>query len=146
MQGLLLIGELMVGSVVLVLLTIVGVVFARRRLIAHGKPLTVCALREPGDRQWQVGLARYGSSALEWFTLWGLSLRPAHRWERSVLDIGSGQQLQPSERPEILIASAWKVDFRYRDESFEIALAQAPYSALRTWVETSPPGQNVYVA
>jgi len=132
MHDLLLIGELLMGSVVLVLLTIVGVVFARRRLIAHGKPLTVCALREPADRQWQVGLARYGSSELE--------------WERSVLDIGSGQQLQPSERPEILIASAWKVDCRYRDESFEIALAQAPYSALRTWVETSPPGQNVYVA
>lgn len=145
MDRLLLTSELLVGGALLVALVMLAAIFTRRRLIAHGKPLTVCALREPADHRWHFGLARYGTSGLEWFTLWGLSLRPARRWDRTVLDIGTGQPLVPSERPEILIPSAWRVDCRYREENFEIALAQAPYTALRSWLEASPPGRNVNV-
>jgi hypothetical protein len=146
MHGLLLTSEVLVGSALFIVLTILGATFARRRLIARGKPLTLCALREPADPRWRFGFARYGTTGLEWFTLWGLSLRPARQWERTVLDIGIGQPLAPSERPEILIASAWSVDCSYREESFEIALAQAPYTALRSWLEAMPPGYNVNVA
>ena len=32
------------------------------------------------------------------------------------------------------------------ETSFEIALAQAPYTALRSWLEAVPPGHNVNVA
>lgn len=146
MYGLLLTSEVLVGGALLIVLTILGATFARRRLIARGKPLTLCALREPADPRWRFGFARYGTTGLEWFTLWGLSLRPARQWERTVLDIGIGQPLAPSERPEILIPSAWRVDCCYRQESFEIALAQAPYTALRSWLEAVPPGHNVNVA
>lgn len=146
MHGLLITGELLVGGCLIIILVVLGTIFTRRRLIARGKPLTVCALREPGDNRWRFGLARYGTTGLEWFTLGGMSLRPARRWERTVLDIGTGQPLVPSERPEILIPSAWKVDCCYGQDSFEIALAQAPYTALRTWLEASPPGHNIYVA
>ena len=145
-MGVLLTSEMLVGGLLFTGLAFLGSVFTRRRLIGRGKSLTVCALREPGDRRWRFGLARYGTTRLEWFTLWGLSLRPARRWERAVLDIGTGQPLVPSERPEILIPSAWSVDCRYRQESFEIALAQARYTALRSWFETRPPGHNVYLA
>ena len=146
MDGLLLTSEVLVGSALFIVLTILGTTFARRRLIARGKPLTLCALREPADPRWRFGFARYGTTGVEWFTLWGLSLRPARQWERTVLDIGTGQLLPPSERPEILIPSAWRVDCCYRQESFEIALAQAPYTALRSWLEAVPPGHNVNVA
>ena len=145
-MGVLLTSEVLVGGLLFTGLAFLGSIFIRRRLIARGKSLTVCALREPGDGRWRFGLARFGSTRLEWFTLWGLSLRPARRWERAVLDIGTGQPLVPSERPEILIPSAWRVDCCYRQESFEIALAQARYTALRSWLETRPPGHNVYVA
>ncbi len=146
MHGLLLTGEgLVVGALVMVL-AVLATTFIRRRLIARGKPLTVCALREPGDKRWRFGLARYGTTGLEWFTLSGLSLRPARRWERAALDIGKGRPLAPSERPEILIPSAWRVDCSYHQENFEIALAQAPYTALRSWLEAAPPGRNAYVA
>lgn len=146
MYGLLLTSEVLVGGALFIVLTILGATFARRRLIAGGEPLTLCALREPADPRWRFGFARYGTTGLEWFTLWGLSLRPARQWERTVLDIGTGQPLAPSERPEILIPSAWRVDCCYRQESFEIALAQAPYTALRSWLEAVPPGHNVNVA
>jgi Protein of unknown function (DUF2550) len=146
MEGLLLTSEILVGGCLLVAALALGAVFVRRRVIARGEPLTVCALREPGDRRWRFGLARYGTTGLEWFTLAGLSVRPARQWDRTMLDIGGGQPLEPGERPEILIPAAMRVDCSYRDVRFEIALARAPYMALRSWLESSPPGRNVNVA
>jgi len=142
----LLTGELLVGGALFVIGAVLGAVFTRRRLIARGNPLTVCALREPGDRRWRFGLARYGPTGLEWFTLAGLSLRPARHWERTLLDIGAGCPLPPGERPEILIPAAMKADCQYRQARFEIALARAPYTALRSWLEAAPPGHNANVA
>ena len=146
MHELLLTGEALVGGTLLIVVLTLGTVFIRRRLIARGNPLTVCALREPGDRRWRFGLARYGPTRLEWFTLLGLSLRPARHWERTMLDISAGHPLAPGERPEILIPAAMKVDCCYRQAHFEIALARAPYTALRSWVEAAPPGHGVNVA
>jgi len=142
----LLTGELLVGGALLIVVLVLGAVFIRRRLIARGNPLTVCALREPGDRRWRFGLARYGLTRLEWFTLAGLSLRPARQWERTLLDISAGQPLAPGERPEILIPAAMKADCSCGQAHFEIALARAPYTALRSWVEAAPPGHGVNVA
>jgi len=138
--------ELLVGGCLLIVLLVLGSIFIRRRVIARGKPLTVCALREPGDNRWRFGLVRYGVTGLEWFTLTGLSLRPARRWERTLLEFGVSRPLEAGERPEILIPEAMRVDCTYRDERFEIALAQDPYTALRSWLEASPPGRNVSVA
>jgi hypothetical protein len=143
---LLLTSEALVGGALFIVAAVMGAIFTRRRLIARGKPLTVCALREPSDHRWRFGLARYGTTGLEWFTLTGLSLRPARRWERGLLDIGAGQPLDPGEKPEILIPSAMKADCSYRQARFEIALAQAPYTALRTWLEAAPPGRGINVA
>jgi hypothetical protein len=144
-HDLLVTSEVLVGGALLIVAVVMGAIFIRRRLIARGKPLTVCALREPGDRRWRFGLARYGTSALEWFTLGGLSLRPARQWERTLLEIEVGQPLEPGERPEILITEAVRVSCRYRQARFEIALARAPYTALRSWLEASPPGHGVNV-
>lgn len=146
MEDLWLTSELLVGGCLLIVLLVLGSIFIRRRVIARGKPLTVCALREPGDNRWRFGLVRYGVTGLEWFTLTGLSLRPARRWERTLLEFGVSRPLEAGERPEILIPEAMRVDCTYRDERFEIALAQDPYTALRSWLEASPPGRNVSVA
>jgi hypothetical protein len=142
---LLLTSEVLLGGCLLIVAAVLGAVFARRRLIARGIPLTVCALREPGER-WRFGLARYGASGLQWFTLAGWSLRPAREWQRELLDIGICQELEPGEQPEILIGSATKVDCRYRQETFELALAKASCTALRSWLEAAPPGHSVNVA
>jgi len=145
-DGLRLTSEWLLVVSLLVLAVALASVFLRRRLIARGKPLTVCALRESGDRRWRFGLARYGSTGVEWYPLEGLSVRPARRWARAQLDIGASESLETGERPEILIPEAMRVPCSCQDVSFEIALAQAPYTALRSWVESSPPGRNVDVA
>jgi hypothetical protein len=137
--------EILVAGALFIIVFLLGAVFVRRRLIARGKPLTVCALREPGDTGWRFGLVRYGATGLEWFKLTGISLRPSRRWDRSRLEFGTSEPLDAGERPEILIAGATRVDCRYRGERFELALAQAPYTALRSWLEASPPGRNVNV-
>ena len=146
MRELLLTSEMLVGGALFIVGAVLGSVFTRRRLIARGKPLMVCALREPGNRGWRFGLARYGSTGLEWFTLLGLSLRPARQWDRGLLNIRASRPLEPGERPEILIPGAMRVECRYRRTPFEIALARAPYAALRSWLEASPPGRGVNVA
>jgi hypothetical protein len=138
--------ELLVGGCLFIVAFVLGSIFVRRRLIARGKPLTVCALRASSESRWRFGLARYGATGLDWFTLTGISLRPAKRWERGLLQFGAGLPMAAGERPEILIAGAIKVDCRYREARFEIALAQAEYTALRSWLEASPPGRNFYVA
>jgi hypothetical protein len=138
--------EWLVGGCLFLVVAVLGAVFLRRRLIARGKPLTVCALRELGDRRWRFGLLRYGTTGLEWFKLAGLSVRPARQWQRTLLDIGAGQPLKSGERPEIMIPAAITLDCHYREARFELVLARAPYTALRSWVEASPPGRNVNVA
>ena len=138
--------ELLVGGCLFIIVLVLGAVFSRRRLIGLGKPLAVCALREGDDGRWRFGLVRYRTTGLDWFTLAGISLRPARRWERSLLDFGAGQPLESGEEPEILIPGAMRVDFRYRGTRFQIALGRASYTALRSWLESSPPGRNVNVA
>jgi hypothetical protein len=138
--------ELLVGGCLVTGVLVLSAVFVRRRLIARGKPLTVCALRESDDGRWRFGLVRYGTTGLEWFTLAGISLRPARRWERTLLEFGAGRPLEPGERPETLIPGATRVDCSYLEARFELALAQASYTALRSWLEASPPGRNVNVA
>ena len=138
--------ELLVGGCLFMVVFVLGSVFIRRRLIARGKPLTVCALREFDDGPWRFGLVRYGTTGLEWFTLAGISLLPARRWERTLLEFGASRPIEAGERPEILIPDALSVDCTYREAHFEIALAQDPYTALRSWLEASPPGRNVNVA
>lgn len=139
-------GAVLVGGCLLIVAFVLSSIFIRRRLIARGKPLTVCALRDPGETRWRFGLVRYRSTGLEWFTLTGIWVRPARRWERNLLQFGAGRPMETGERPEILVDGAIKVDCRYREARFEIALAQAEYTALRSWLEASPPGRNFYVA
>jgi hypothetical protein len=138
--------EVLVGGCLFLIAFVLGAIFVRRRVIARGKPLTVCALRESDDGRWRFGLVRYGTTGLEWFTLLGISLRPARRWDRGLLHFGAGRPLESGERPEVLIPGAMRVDCTYREARFEIALAPGPYTALRSWLEASPPGRNFYVA
>jgi len=146
-DGLRLTSELLVSGALFIVVFVLSAVFLRRRLIARGGPMTVCALREPADGRWRFGLLRYGSTGLEWFKLLGFSVRPARQWERELLDIGTGTPLESGERAEILIPAAVRLDCLYAGEvRFEIALGRAPYTALRSWIEASPPGRNVNVA
>jgi len=64
-SGWLLPSEALVAALIATALVIIGATFARRRTIARGEPLVVCAVRDPGAGRWRVGLARYGATGYD---------------------------------------------------------------------------------
>ncbi len=135
--------EIVAGALILLAVVALTYIFVRRRLLASGAPLMLCALQLHGRSPYRLGLLRFSGSTLEWFTLIGPSPRPARTWERPRLELG------PPGRPATAIAGipeAVTVEGHYDDDTFSMALAPAAYTAMRSWLESSPPGFNVNVA
>lgn len=137
--------ELVVGALLALVLLVAVATYARRRAIARGEPLVVCAVRDVDASRWRLGLARYGQSGLDWFTLAGISIRPARRWARSSLEIGPPRSPARGDRLDIL-PDAVVVTCAADGSRFDLALAPGPHTALRSWVEASPPGEHLHVA
>lgn len=134
-----------VVSMLLILLAL-GLIFVyvRRRAIAGGKPLMVCALLIPGAARWRLGLLRFGPNTMDWFSVAGPSLRPVRSWQRPLLVLGPPEpirQVVPG-LPDTAVA----VPATYSGHTFGLALAPAAYTAMRSWLESAPPGFNVNVA
>ena len=135
--------EIVVGVLVLLVLGALLYIFVRRRLLASGAPLMLCALQAPGRRDFRLGLLRFSGGSLEWYTLVGPSPRPSRQWERPRLELGPPL---PLEHAISGLQEAVSVECRYGSESFRLALAPTAYTAMRSWLESSPPGFNVNVA
>ncbi|WP_347354738.1 DUF2550 domain-containing protein [Intrasporangium sp.] len=137
--------EIVIGTLLVLVALVLVVTYARRRYIAHGLPLTVCAMRLVGARRWRVGLIRFGENALEWYALGGVSLRPRHRWARQTLLLETPGPLPPGESIPV-VPGAQRVPCTSGSVRFELALPHPDYMALRSWQEAAPPGFNVNVA
>ncbi|HEV7145646.1 MAG TPA: DUF2550 family protein [Pedococcus sp.] len=135
--------EVVAGSLILCAVLALTFIFARRRMLGSGAPLMLCALQPHGRSQYRLGLLRFAGSTLEWFTLVGPSLRPSRRWQRADLDLDA-----PVAPGELIsgLPDAVTVECRYAGDSFGLALTPAAYTAMRSWLESSPPGFNVNVA
>jgi hypothetical protein len=135
--------EIVAGALILLALFALTYIFIRRRLLASGAPLMLCALQPHGRSQYRLGLLRFTGPTLEWFTLIGPSPRPARTWDRTRLELG------PPGLPETAVAGlpeAVTVECHYGSDTFSMALAPSAYTAMRSWLESSPPGFNVNVA
>ena len=135
--------EILAGALILLALLALTYIFVRRRLLASGAPLMLCALQPHGRSQYRLGLLRFSGTTLEWFTLIGPSPRSARTWDRTRLELG------PPGLPKTAIAGlpeAVTVDCHYGTDTFSLALAPSAYTAMRSWLESSPPGFNVNVA
>ena len=135
--------EIVAGALILLAVLALTYIFVRRRLLASGAPLMLCALQPHGRSQYRLGLLRFSGSSLEWYTLIGPSPRSARTWDRTRLELG------PPTLPETTIAGlpeAVTVDCHYGSDEFSLALAPSAYTAMRSWLESSPPGFNVNVA
>ena len=135
--------ELVLALVVLVVVGALTFVWARRRFISgDGRPVMLCARRAKGGR-WRLGLARLGSDRFEWFSIVGPSLRPEVSWLRGELDLGAPT---PLADPIPGLAEPVAVQGHAGAASSEFAFVPAAYTAVRAWLESSPPGYNVNVA
>lgn len=115
-------------------------VVLRRRIISRGGLTTMCAYRRVGGHAWRQGFIRFGEGDVEWFPLGGISTRPRHVWSRRGLELGNPQRLEARENEAVggLANPIW-VECEHRGPRFCLALAEAAYTALRSWVESAPP-------
>lgn len=140
----LVVSEIVLALVVLVALGALTFVWARRRYISgDGRPVMLCALRDDPSARWRLGLARLGAERFEWFSIVGPSLRPEVSWLRGEVRLGS-----PQPTAEVIpgLAEPVAVSGRAAGRTCEFAFVPAAYTAVRAWLESSPPGYNVNVA
>lgn len=68
-------------------------------------------------------------------------------WDRSDLQVGIGGWIEGLDVSSRLDGRQMiSVPCRYAGQTFELAVSQASYTALRSWVEAVPPGWNADVA
>ncbi len=136
--------ELVLALVVLAAVGALTFVWARRRFISgDGRPIMLCARRDGPGSRWRLGLARLGAERFEWFSIVGPSLRPEVSWQRGELDLGTAE---PLADPIPGLADPVAVRGGTTGSMCEFAFAPAAYTAIRAWLESSPPGYNVNVA
>lgn len=136
--------EIIIGALLLVVIFILAGTYLRRRYIADGKPMPLCAYRPDGGARWRMGLLKFGDTSLEWYSLGGFSLRPNQAWSRSALLIEAPRRI--SSDGGGLFPDGVQVEIRSETGTFELTVPQSAYTALRSWQEASPPGYNANVA
>lgn len=117
------------------------VIWLRRR----GAQLDL-AVRRVGERRgrrrpWHVGLGRMRGDVLQWWRLFGFSVRPACSLQRTSLQI---TERRLPHGPETIALAAGSVILRCRVQAdgheLELALSESMLPALMAWLESAPPG------
>ena len=136
--------EIVIGAALLAIIASAVFLWFRRRYIAGGLPLMLCALRTEASPRWRLGLVRLAGDGFEYFSVVGPSLRPVHRWVRHQLELSAPEPL--AESVPGLPADAVQVSGTCGPTPCGLAFSPAVSTAVRAWMESSPPGFNVNVA
>lgn len=105
-------------------------------------PRMPTAYRGQGET-WQRGTLRFSADRVALKGPGGLSAGP---WMRGNLALGVAATAEADDERLIGRAGLIKVPVLYGTSSFELALDEQHYTALRAWVEAVPPGWNTQVA
>jgi hypothetical protein len=100
------------------------------------------AYRGHGE-EWRRGTLRFSDDRLALRGPGGLVAGP---WIRGNLDLGMAAPVADDDSRLIGRAGLITVPVRYGTSTFELALDEQHYTALRSWVEAVPPGWNTQVA
>lgn len=133
---------LLLAGCLLIALWLVVLWLRRRALAAHG---LICpgAVRLPGSPRWRLGLLRLGVHHLDWFSVAGLTTSPSMSWAREGMEISIPSQESVS-LPGLHTAVA--LTLTRRDSHLaDLAVEPKIYPAVRSWLESAPPGHNVNV-
>ncbi|WEV78350.1 DUF2550 family protein [Janibacter cremeus] len=133
---------LLLAGCLLLALWLVVLWLRRRALAAHG-PMCPCAVRLPGSPRWRLGLLRMGVRDLDWFSVAGLTTSPSMSWAREGMEISTPAP-EPVSLPGLDTAVAVTLT-RGRDHLADLAVEPKIYPAVRSWLESAPPGHNVNV-
>ncbi|MGB5952886.1 MAG: DUF2550 family protein [Ornithinimicrobium sp.] len=118
--------------------------FGRSREASRRAP---CAIRCAEYPEWTLGTLSYEADRLVHRIQQGPRRQREHLWERSGLGVGIGHVFDGAEvGPRWRGSNVVAVPCTYGADSFELAISEGRYTALRAWVEAVPPGWNVNVA
>jgi hypothetical protein len=136
------------GAIVALLALAIGGLVLRRHVLTKEIGSFDCSMRieDPNGRlRWMVGVARYADDRLDWFNVFGFTLRPARRLSRPSLEIL--ERRQPNSHDIYAVMPGWVV-VRCDDDAtvLELAMGQIAYNGFATWLESAPPGQGITVA
>ena len=96
-------------------------------------------------RRWRLGLLRLGPTTLGWYPVVATSTRPRLEWDRAHLELST-----PTDETVSIpgLSDALRVDVgdHATSASTPLAVERGNYMAMRSWLESSPPGQDVNVA
>lgn len=126
-----------VGAMVIVVLGFVAFRIAGERGCAV--PPMPAAYRDPSTAGWRRGTLRAVEDRL---TLKGSGGLAAGPWLRAELDLGVAGSLPADEERALGRAGLIQVPVTYGTSTFDLALGEQHYTALRAWVEAAPPVQN----
>ncbi|CAM4160474.1 DUF2550 family protein [Janibacter anophelis] len=132
----------LLAGCLLVALWLVLLWLRRRALAAHG-PVSPCAVRLPGSPRWRLGLLRLSSGQLDWFSVSGVTTSPTMSWAREGLDI-STPSMETVSIPGLATAVCLTLSGESGDLA-DLALESKIYPAVRSWLESAPPGRGVNV-
>lgn len=138
------VAEVLVLAGCLLAVLLLAVLWLRRRRIGRAGPLALCAVRHPGGMRWRLGLLRLATDHLAWFAVAGLTSRPSLIWSREGLEISTPLD-EDVEVPGLDNPVAVVLDCD-RGHLADLAIERPVYFALRSWLESAPPGRGVNVA
>lgn len=135
-------------AAVAVLLAFCWFVFSRYAGAPGGAgPRIPCGFRGQSDVPWSVGSLHYEDDLLVHKGRDASSTLTRHRWQRCQLDLGYAEPLRDQHRIQGLPEGmSLAVQGRYGDTTFDLAMTEEHYTALRSWLEAAPPGWNSNVA
>ncbi|AXH96123.1 DUF2550 family protein [Ornithinimicrobium avium] len=100
-------------------------------------PMPAAYRGESSGDTWRRGTLRFTEDRLTLRGSGGLSVGP---WLRAHLDLGIASAVTGPEADELGRADLIQVPVSYGTSSFDLALGEGHYTALRAWVEAVPPG------
>jgi len=134
---------LFAAFLMILVLAAVGIA-ARRYLLERGGGTVECGLREPGG-SWRLGVASYQREELNWFGVFGISMRPEAVFPRRDLSVVS-RRMPTDAEASILGPGMIVVEFSFGDVgSVELALGESALTGLLSWLEAAPPGSHLGV-
>lgn len=110
---------------------------------AAAMPPVPAAFRKDAGEVWRRGTLRIDHDRLVLKGPGGLAVGP---WVRGNLDLGVASPVLAEEAQALGHEHLIRVPGTYGTATFELALGEEHYTALRAWVEAVPPGWNSQVA
>lgn len=132
------------GLALLVVLVVLALAMAlRRAILVRAGGFDVSWRLRPGsdDRGWTLGQARFRRGQLALYRSFSAWPTAALALDRDALMLGSVRSPIGAE-PDLLPASAAIVTGSCAGQPLELALATDALTALRSWVESRPPGSR----